>query len=110
MFRTGVITTLDELSLSTDRVVTSVKTSDWEDKVYSSYGDSVTALNNGNFKKPFSINAGSSWGEMVSDYLKFSKHYGRGIGGQAFRWFSNGGSVCFADSTGVVRSRNDSYN
>ena len=109
-FRTEVITTLDELSISTDEVVINEKISGWKDKVYSSYGDSVTAINNGNFKKPFDINAGSSWGEMVSDYLKFSKLYGRGIGGQAFKWGSNGGAVCFADSTGVVGSRNDSYN
>lgn len=111
-FRTGIITTLDELSVYTmvAKGTSNKKSSDWSDKVYSSYGDSVTAINNGNFEKPFNVTNNSSWGVMVSDYLGFGKHYGRGIGGQAFRWGSNGGSVCFADSTGIVNSRNDSYN
>lgn len=82
--------------------------SDWEGKNSSSYGDSVTAINNGDFSSPYTIDKNSNWGVMVAKYLGFSKHYGRGIGGQKFAWGGNGGSVAFINTDGNYHSRNDS--
>lgn len=111
-FRTGVVGTIVLLSVNKLAIKQNgnVSTSDWNGKTYSSYGDSVTANNNGDFEAPFIINKNSNWGVMVAKYLEFQKSIGRGIGGQRFSWGSNGGSVCFADSMGVVNTRNDSYN
>lgn len=111
-FRTGVVGTI--VLLSVNKFVAkqngNVSTSDWNGKTYSSYGDSVTAINNGDFEAPFIINKNSSWGVMVAKYLEFQKSIGRGIGGEKFSWGSNGGSVAFINADGTYNSRNYSYN
>lgn len=96
---------------------------DWGGKVMATYGDSITAINNGNWVNPYSfehISAGNGiaykdwqWGNRVADYFEFSKHYGRGIGSQGFKWETqqpNGGSVSFIKSDGNLFDRNNSYN
>ena len=85
--------------------------SDWEDLTYSSYGDSVSAINNGDFSKPYAINDNTPWGNHVANYYGMAKQYGRGIGGQKFAWGNGGGSVAFVDTlTGNYNSRNDGFN
>lgn len=90
--------------------------SDWENAILATYGDSVTAINNGDWSFPYpkgeySYGNGVCWGNMLASYYKFYRHYGRGIGGQAFAWRTHGGSVSFINSeTGNYHSRSDSYN
>ena len=86
---------------------------DWLNKCVATYGDSVTAINNGDFTYPFpSLN--SNWGNMLADYFTMSKHYGRGIGGQGYKWDTGpgdaGGSVSWVTPTGVFINRLDSFN
>lgn len=110
-FRTGIAGTVEELFVSKKTINVEQKESgQWSNMVYSCYGDSITAISNGDFNAPFIISNKSSWGEMVADTLGFSTLYGRGIGGQSFRWRTAGGSVCFAEANGVVNKRNDTYN
>lgn len=111
-FRTGVAGTISLLSVNKFVVKSNdnIAISDWAGKTHSSYGDSVTAINNGDFEAPFILNKNSGWGVMVAKYLGFSKSLGRGIGGQTFAWGSNGGSVAFINADGTFNSRNDSYN
>ena len=90
---------------------------DWWNKIISTYGDSVVAVNNGDFTYPYSFDSvGDSWnwGNRVAQYYKMSKHYGRGIGGQGYKWTTakeNGGSVAFVNTTsGSYAGRDDNYN
>lgn len=86
--------------------------SDWNGKILSTYGDSVTALQNGDFSYPYpNIDTTTKWGNRVAQYLGFSKHYGRGIGGQKYAWGNAGGSVSWIyKETGIFCNRNDSFN
>lgn len=86
--------------------------SDWNGKVLSTYGDSVTALQNGDFSYPYpNIDTTTKWGNRVAQYLGFSKHYGRGIGGQKYAWGNAGGSVSWIyKETGILFNRNDAFN
>lgn len=86
---------------------------DWHNKVIATYGDSVTALQNGDFDLTNYTETSYRWGNRVGKYFSMSKHYGRGIGGQGYRWQTaagNGGSVSFIKADGNFDSRNDSYN
>lgn len=71
--------------------------SDWEGKTMLTYGNSITAIGNGN-----GINLG--WQKYVCEKLGFTTHYGRGIGGQSYAWNEK---VWFANSDGTYNSRND---
>ena len=83
---------------------------DWAGKVLSTYGDSVTALQGGDFDIPYNETS-HRWGNRVANYLKMSKHYGRGIGGQKYAWGTNGGAVTWVyRDTGIMYNRNDSFN
>ena len=85
-----------------------VKKSDWNDNIIATYGDSVTAINNGDFYPPYDTN---KWGNIVASYFGFAKHFGRGVGSQKFAWGSNGGAVVFVnEQTGTYIDRNNSYN
>ena len=71
----------------------------WFDKIIATYGDSVTAINNGNWNKPYifdNLPSGNGislnnwmWGNRVASYYGFNKHYGRGFGGQWWKWNTN---------------------
>ena len=81
---------------------------DWKDKVYSCYGDSITAICNGDFQKPYNTSTiNGNWGVRIADYLGMSKMYGRGIGGQTFYWGSDSGSVAWVSPTGEYINRID---
>lgn len=84
----------------------------WYGKVLATYGDSVTALNGGDFTKPYSSSSKTSkWGGKVADYFKFRKLYNRGIGSTCFKYRNHGGQVAWVKTaTGVYVDRNDSYN
>lgn len=90
---------------------------DWKDKTLSTYGDSVTAVNNGNFKKPYkfeSVADSWNWGNRVAEYFNMEAHYGRGVGSQGYKWTTaggNGGSVTFVNATtGAYTNRDNNYN
>lgn len=68
--------------------------SDWEQKTWLTYGDSITEIGNNDDPK--------SWQILVSNYYGFERHYGRGIGGQPFVW--NEG-VWWANGDGSYNSR-----
>ncbi len=83
---------------------------DWAGKVMSTYGDSITALQGGDFDIPYNEKS-YRWGNRVANYLKMSKHYGRGIGGQKYAWGTNGGAITWVyKETGVMYDRYDSFN
>lgn len=68
----------------------------WSGKTWLSYGDSITAMGNGN---------NTGWQRYVTDIMQFSKHYGRGIGGQTYRYNVK---PWFANADGSYNSRKDS--
>lgn len=74
----------------------------WSNKCWSAYGDSITAITNGN-------NLTTGWAKYVNEYHEFSQFYGRGIGGQSFAYGENGGSVSFINEEGIYHSRSDLY-
>lgn len=75
----------------------------WDSKVFGLYGDSISAICNGNLKD-------NGWFRFVNCVHNFSKLYGRSIGGQKFAWGTGGGSVTFVSTEdGNYNSRNDSY-
>ena len=77
--------------------------SPWLNKIWSAYGDSITAISNGN-----GLSLG--WAKYVNDEIPFGMFYGRGIGSQSFGWKEHGGSVSFINADGTFNSRNDEYN
>lgn len=84
---------------------------DWNGKILTTYGDSVTALQGGDFSYPYDLTNTERWGNRVADYFKMSKHYGRGIGGQKYAWGTNGGAVTWLyKDTGIMYNRNDAFN
>lgn len=84
---------------------------DWNGKVLTTYGDSVTALQGGDFSYPYDLTNTQKWGNRVAGYFKMSKHYGRGVGGQKYAWGTNGGAVTWVyKDTGIMINRNDAFN
>lgn len=88
---------------------------DWKGKRLATYGDSVTAVNNGDFTYPYNLSGNSNynWANVVANYFYMSKQYGRGIGGQGYKWGTaagSGGSVSWVTPTGVLINRLDSFN
>lgn len=84
---------------------------EWEGKVYATYGDSVTAINNGDFEAPYTEKQISdAWGTRVAAHLGFSKCYGRGIGGQKFTWGNTSGAVAWVTPQGNHINRLDNQN
>ena len=83
----------------------------WANKVIATYGDSVTALNGGNFERPYKAQAKTSkWGGKVAEYFSFKRIYNRGIGSTCFMYRQDGGQIAWVNSqTGEYVNRNDSY-
>jgi hypothetical protein len=69
----------------------------WNDKNLLTYGDSITAINNGTFNGPFVLADDMSWGNRVAALCGFLSHRGRGVGGQTYVWNTN---TWFADENG----------
>ena len=66
----------------------------WEGKTWISYGDSITAIGNGNITDNEDTVEAGAWQRYVHEYFRFDKYYGRGIGGQTYMkktipWFAN---------------------
>jgi hypothetical protein len=75
----------------------------WHGKGWSSYGDSISAINNGDF-------IGKGWAGIVNYECGFSKFHGRSVGGQTFKWGTGGGAVTFVKANGDYYDRNGNYN
>lgn len=69
--------------------------SHWNKKNWISYGDSISAINNGN-----GLNLG--WSAYVNSHYGFSNFYGRGVGGQSFIWNEN---TFYANDDGTYAGR-----
>ena len=107
----NVIFLIDAEGVKTTKIYAdNVLKNDWLGKVVATYGDSVTAVNNGDYEPPYVITQ-NNWGNRVADYYKFGKQYGRGIGSTCFMWRgASGGQVAWCKTaTGEYVDRNDSY-
>lgn len=60
----------------------------WYNKGWATYGDSISAMNNGNF-------LGKGWAGYVNYEYGFTKSYGRSVGGETFKWGNKGGVTVF---------------
>ena len=67
----------------------------WTNKNWVAYGDSITAISNGN-----GLNLG--WAAYINSHYGFSNFYGRGVGGQSFIWNT---STFYANSDGTYAGR-----
>lgn len=68
------------------------------------YGDSITAISNGNDKY-------LGWAKHFAEECNLKSFYGRGIGGSRYSYSWGGGAVTFVSTDdGTYNSRNDSYN
>lgn len=86
-------------------------TKDWEKATLATYGDSITAICNGDFSSPFNVSNSQNWANRVANYYNMSKQLGRGIGSQGFMWNDKGGAICFINAgTGTLIERMQNYN
>lgn len=73
--------------------------SQWYGKKWLAYGDSITAISNGEMS--------CGWARYVTDVLNFGGFYGRGIGGQTYVWNDY---TFYANNDGSYNSRDTSHN
>lgn len=73
--------------------------SQWHGKKWLAYGDSITAISNGEMS--------CGWARYVTDVLNFGEFYGRGIGGQTYIWNDY---TFYANNDGSYNSRDTSHN
>lgn len=107
----NVILAIDSNGIKTTKIeAVNVLKNDWLGKKVATYGDSVTAVNNGDFVPPFVITQ-NNWGNRVAEYFNFGGQIGRGIGSTCFMWRgTSGGQVAWCKTdTGEYVNRNDSY-
>lgn len=107
----NVIFCVDADGIKTTKIhADNVLINDWLGKKVATYGDSVTAVNNGDFVPPFVITQ-NNWGNRVAEYFNFGGQIGRGIGSTCFMWRgTSGGQVAWCKTaTGEYVNRNDSY-
>ena len=71
------------------------KTTAWSGKNWVAFGDSITAITNGN-----GLNLG--WAAYVNSHYGFNNFYGRGVGGQSFIWNAN---TFYANTDGTYAGR-----
>ena len=69
--------------------------SNWNGKNWLAFGDSITAITNGN-----GLNLG--WAAYVNSHYGFNNFYGRGVGGQSFLWNDN---TFYANEDGTYAGR-----
>lgn len=98
----NVIIKIDENGIASPNITIN----GWAGKVLATYGDSVTAVNNGNYKYPYNGTT-TEWANYTARHLNISKQYGRGIGGQKYAWGNSGGSLCWVDPLGSLIGRID---
>ena len=109
-----VIAKIDKTGISCIRIdANNLLQNQWNKKNIATYGDSVTALNGGNYSYPYSTDAtAAKWGGKVAKYFNFANIYNRGIGSTTFNYYNTqGGQVAWCrTNTGEYVDRNDSYN
>lgn len=109
-----VIAKIDKTGISCIRIdANNLLQNQWNKKNIATYGDSVTALNGGNYSYPYSTAAtAAKWGGKVAKYFNFANIYNRGIGSTTFNYYNTqGGQVAWCrTNTGEYVDRNDSYN
>ena len=109
-----VIAKIDKTGISCIRLdANNLLQNQWNKKNIATYGDSVTALNGGNYSYPYSKDAtAAKWGGKVAKYFNFANIYNRGIGSTTFNYYNTqGGQVAWCrTNTGEYVDRNDSYN
>ena len=71
----------------------------WDDCVWTAYGDSITAISNGN-----GLELG--WAKYVNNFYGFSEFYGRGVGGQTYVWNN---TTFYVNSDGTYNSRDTNH-
>ena len=109
----NVIFKLDKNGLKTINIESdAIMPNQWHNKIIATYGDSVTALNGGDFEYPFETNAtNAKWAGKVAKYFSFAKLHNRGIGSTCFAFRNNGGQVAWCKTTtGEYVARNDNFN
>lgn len=80
-----------------------VASNQWDGKTWAAYGDSITAISNGD-----GLNIG--WAGIVNYKYSFGGFYGRGIDGSKIAWSTGGGRVAFINSTtGQIDSSDASH-
>ena len=72
----------------------------WANAIIGMFGNSIIAQNNGDFEGYFP----KGWGGVFATNLKLAKLYGRGVGGQTYKW-NDGAYYCKAGSTGEYINR-----
>lgn len=95
------------ISLLTIRPASSQIQSPWEGRILTTYGNSITAIGNGNQEAPYKMSKHTPWQILVADKMGFSKHYGRGVGGQRFTWNEN---TWWANEDGSYNNRPNGKN
>ena len=110
----NVVTKIDETGISCIGIdANNLLQNQWNKKNIATYGDSITALNGGNYSSPYSKDAtDAKWGGKVAKYFNFANIYNRGIGSTTFNYYNTqGGQVAWCrTNTGEYVDRNDSYN
>ena len=81
---------------------TAFSQSQWEGKTITTYGNSITAIGNGNHTAPYNKSTHTPWQIIIADHLKFAQHCGRGVGGQRFTWNTG---TWWANDDGTYNSR-----
>lgn len=72
----------DEINDVTNKITDVINKSvyrPWNEKTWLAWGDSITAISNGN-----GLDIG--WAKYTNEIIPFSNFYGRGVGGQTFMW------------------------
>lgn len=109
-----VVAKIDETGISCIGInANNLLQNQWNKKNIATYGDSITALNGGNYSYPYSTTAtNAKWGGKVAKYFNFANIYNRGIGSTTFNYYNtHGGQVAWCKTnTGEYVDRNDSYN
>lgn len=109
----NVILSVDSGGVKTTSIdAKNLPVNDWGNKVIATYGDSVTALNGGDFSYPYGDNVTKAkWGTKIAKYFKFSKIHNRGIGSTTFNYYNvDGGQIAWCKKeTGEFVNRNDKY-
>ena len=82
----------------------------WHGKVIATYGDSVTALNAGDYDPKSKESDNAKWARKVAKYFSFAKLNNRGIGSTTYMYPNNGGMIAWVDKvTGEYVNRDDNH-
>lgn len=85
-----------------------IQNNDWYNKCAAAYGDSITAITNGDFEKPI-LTGGNNWGTYFAAKKSMRKFYGRGIGSTLVAWGTDSGPISWCTPTGLFINRKDNF-